>query len=174
MVKIAASLRNFRDRIKTSISLKTRNVLFFLAIFLVVFLAIVIRLSPLIRDITLIKGFDPWIQWYNAEYLDTHTLYEYFNWRDFKSWYPEGYFRGGLRPGLTFTVVVIHKILNFFGLPISLYDICFYFPAFMGGITVLTIYFLGKEILNKSTGLFAAFFLAFNPGYLQRTTAGFF
>ncbi|MFX0038262.1 MAG: STT3 domain-containing protein [Promethearchaeota archaeon] len=174
MVKIAASLRNFRDRIKTSVSLKTRNVLFFLAIFLVVFLAIVIRLSPLIHEVRLIKAFDPWIQWYNAEYLDTHTLYEYFTWRDYKSWFPEGHFRGGLRPGLTFSVVIFHKICEFFGIPISLYDICFYFPAFMGGLTVLVIYFLGKEVLNRSTGLFAAFFLAFNPGYLQRTTAGFF
>lgn len=174
MVKIFASLRNFRDRIRTSISIKFSNVLFFLAIIFLVILAIAIRLSPLVRGATLIKAFDPWIQWYNADYLDTHTLYEYFNWRDYKSWYPNGIFRGGLRPGLTFTVVIIHKILNFFGLPISLYDVCFYFPAFMGGITVLVMYFLGKEVLNKATGLFAAFFLAFNPGYLQRTTAGFF
>ncbi len=174
MVKILASLRNFRDRIRTSISLKFSNALFFLAILFLVILAIVIRLSPLVRGITLIKAFDPWIQWYNAEYLDTHTLYEYFNWVDYKSWYPDGYFRGGLRPGLTFTVVIIHQIFSFFGLPISLYDVCFYFPAFMGGITVLVMYFLGKEVLNKATGLFAAFFLAFNPGYLQRTTAGFF
>ncbi|MFX0023210.1 MAG: STT3 domain-containing protein [Candidatus Hermodarchaeota archaeon] len=174
MAKIGASLRNFRDRIKTSISLKTRNVLFFLAVFLVVVLALIIRLSPLIRDITLIKAFDPWIQWYNAEYLDTHTMYEYFNWVDYKSWYPEGYYRGFLRPGLTVTVVIFHRIFNFFGLPISLYDVCFYFPAFMGALTVLVMYFLGKEVLNRATGLFAAFFLAFNPGYLQRTTAGFF
>ncbi|MFW9826752.1 MAG: STT3 domain-containing protein [Candidatus Thorarchaeota archaeon] len=174
MVKIGSSLRNFRDRLRISVSIKTRNVLFFLALFLVVALAIIIRLSPLIRGLTLIKAFDPWIQWYNAEYLDSHTLFEYFHWIDTKSWYPEGYFRGSLRPGLTFTVVIIHQILNFFGLPISLYDVCFYFPAFMGGISVLAIYFLGKEILNRSTGLFAAFFLAFNPGFLQRTTAGFF
>ncbi|MFX1435599.1 MAG: STT3 domain-containing protein [Promethearchaeota archaeon] len=174
MVRVAASIRNFLDRIKTSVSLKTRNVLFFLAVFLVVFLALAIRLSPLIHEVRLIKAFDPWIQWYNAEYLDTHTLYEYFTWRDYKSWFPQGYFRGGLRPGLTFSVVIIHKFLEFFGLPISLYDICFYFPAFMGGLTVLVIYFLGKEMLNRSTGLIAAFFLAFNPGYLQRTTAGFF
>ncbi|MFX1391409.1 MAG: STT3 domain-containing protein [Promethearchaeota archaeon] len=174
MVKIANSLRNFRDRLRTSISIKTQNILFFLAIFLVVILAIIIRLSPLIRGLTVIKAFDPWIQWYNAEYLDTHTLYEYFNWVDPKSWAPDGIYRGALRPGLTFTVVIIHKIFTFFGFPVSLYDICFYFPAFMGGITVLVMYFLGKEVFNRATGLLAAFFLAFNPGYLQRTTAGFF
>ncbi|UCD00914.1 MAG: glycosyltransferase family 39 protein, partial [Promethearchaeota archaeon] len=174
MVKIFASLRNFRDRVRTSISIKTSNILFFVALFLVVVLAIVIRCSPIIRGNLLIKAFDPWIQWYNAEYLSEHTLYEYFTWVDYKSWYPTGFYRGGLRPGLTFTVVAIYHIFNFLGLPISLYQICFFFPAFMGGITVLVMYFLGKEILNRSTGLFAAFFLAFNPGYLQRTTAGFF
>ncbi len=174
MVKILTSIRNFRDRLRTSISVKVSNILFFLAIFLLVTLAIIIRCSPLIRGVNLIKAFDPWIQWYNAEYLNTHSLYEYFNWHDLKSWYPQGVNRGGLRPGLTFTVVILYNIFHFFGLPISLYNICFFFPAFMGGITVLVIYFLGKEINNRATGLFAAFFLAFNPGYLQRTTAGFF
>ncbi|MEE9377008.1 MAG: STT3 domain-containing protein [Candidatus Lokiarchaeia archaeon] len=174
MVKISTSLKNFRDRVRTSISVKTSNILFFIALFLLVTLSILIRLSPLIRGVTLIKAFDPWIQWYNAEYLNDHTLYEYFNWTDYKSWYPGGYYRGGLRPGLTMTVVSIYKIFHFFGLPISLYDICFYFPAFMGGITVIVMYLLGKEVLNRATGLFAAFFLAFSPGFLQRTTAGFF
>ncbi|MFX0164679.1 MAG: STT3 domain-containing protein [Candidatus Hodarchaeota archaeon] len=174
MVKIVASLRNFRDRIRTSISIKTQNVLFFFAIFLVIFLAILLRISPIIRGPRLIKAFDPWIQWYNAEYLSEHSLYEYFSWHDFKSWYPNGFYRGTLRPGLTFTVVIIYKILTFFGIPISLYDICYFFPAVMGGLTVLVIYFLGKEILDRGTGLIAAFFLAFNPGYMQRTMVGFF
>ena len=174
MVKILSSIRNFRDRTRASISIKSRNIILAIALILIVTLAILIRLSPLIHGIRLIKAFDPWIQWYNAEYLSEHTFYEYFNWVDTKSWYPEGIKRGNLRPGLPFTVVAIYNFFNFFGISISLYDICYFFPAFMGGITVLAIYFLGKEILNRGTGLFAAFFLAFNPGYLQRTTAGFF
>ncbi|MFW9821711.1 MAG: STT3 domain-containing protein [Candidatus Thorarchaeota archaeon] len=174
MVKILASLRNFRDRIRTSISIKTRNVLFFTAIFLVVFLAVLIRISPAFRGPLLIKAFDPWIQWYNSEYLSTHTLYEYFTWHDFKSWYPTGFYRGSLRPGLTFTVVGIYQVFNFLGLQVSLYEICYFFPAVMGGITVLVTYYLGKEIHDRGTGLIAAFFLAFNPGYMQRTMAGFF
>jgi dolichyl-diphosphooligosaccharide--protein glycosyltransferase len=139
-----------------------------------VFLAIMLRLTPILRGPRLIKAFDPWIQWYNSEYLSDHTLFEYFNWIDLKSWYPEGFNRGGLRPGLTFTVVIIHDLLTFFGLQVTLYDVCYFFPALMGGLTVLTIYFLGKEILDRGTGLIAAFFLAFNPGYMQRTMAGFF
>ncbi|MFX1479194.1 MAG: STT3 domain-containing protein, partial [Promethearchaeota archaeon] len=174
MPKILTSLQNFRDRIKTSVNIKTRNVLFFAALFLVVFLAILLRITPIIRGPRLIKAFDPWIQWYNAEYLSSHTLFEYFNWNDLKSWYPQGYYRGGLRPGLTFTVVIIYKFFRFLGIPVSLYDVCYFFPVFMGGLTVLVMYFLGKEVLDRGTGLVAAFFLAFNPGYAQRTMAGFF
>ena len=174
MTRIGESFKNFRDRIKASVNVKTRNILFFTALFLVVLMAILIRMTPILRGPNLIKAFDPWIQYYNAKYLSEHTLYEYFNWWDYKSWYPHGMDRSNLRPGLTFTVVIIYNVLNFFGLPISLYDVCFFFPAFMGGMTVLAAYFLGKEILDRRMGLFAAFFLALNTGHMQRTMAGFF
>ena len=171
---IYSSLKNLRDRARASVTIKTSNFVFFLALFLVVCLAIFIRLSPLSLGNYLIKAFDPWIQYYNAEYLSTHSIFEYFNWHDFKSWFPEGYNRGNLRPGLTFTVVTIYQIVNSLGIPISLYDICYFFPAIMGGMSVYAIYLVGKETLDRRCGLIAAFFLAFNPGFMQRTTAGFF
>ena len=174
MKKFVESLRNLLDRIRASITVKKQNVLFFIGLTLIVIMAIVIRTSPLIIDNFMIKAFDPWIQYYNANYLSQHTLYEYFNWRDFKSWFPEGFYRGSLRPGLTFTVVIIYKILNGLGIPVSLYDICYFFPAFMGGLTVLASYLLGKEVLDKKCGILFAFFMAFNPGFMQRTVAGFF
>lgn len=174
MSKIYSSLKNSRDRLRASITIKSYNILFFTALFLVLFLTILIRLSPVASGNFLIKAFDPWIQYYNAEYLSTHSVFEYFNWVDYKSWYPEGYTRGNLRPGLTFTAVIIFQLINSVGIPISLYDVCFYFPAFMGGASVLAIYLLGKEALDRRCGLIAAFFLAFNPGFMQRTMAGFF
>jgi len=174
MSKIYSSIKNLRDRARASITIKKFNVLFFLALFFVVFLAIYIRLSPVATGNYLIKAFDPWIQYYNAEYLSTHTVFEYFNWHDFKSWFPGGYTRSNLRPGLTFTVVAIYQFISSIGIPISLYDVCFYFPAFMGGASVFAIYLVGKETLDRRCGLIAAFFLAFNPGFMQRTTAGFF
>lgn len=174
MSRIANSLRNFRDRMRAGLTVKSQNVLLFLALLLLVAIAIAIRLSPIIVDNYLIKAFDPWIQYYNAEYLANHTIYEYFNWRDFKSWFPEGFNRAGLRPGLTFTVVAIYNFFKMLGIPISLYDVCFYFPAFMGGATVFASYLLGKEVLDKKCGLLFAFFMAFNVGFMQRTAAGFF
>ncbi|MBY8988750.1 MAG: glycosyltransferase family 39 protein, partial [Candidatus Lokiarchaeota archaeon] len=174
MSSIYSSLKNLRDRARASVSIKQFNILFFLALFFVVFLAIFIRLTPIASGNYLIKAFDPWIQYYNAEYLSTHSVFEYFNWHDFKSWFPEGISRANLRPGLTFTVVGIFQFFNSIGIPISLYDVCFYFPAFMGGASVFAIYLVGKEALDRRCGLIAAFFLAFNPGFMQRTTAGFF
>ncbi|MFX1296759.1 MAG: STT3 domain-containing protein, partial [Promethearchaeota archaeon] len=174
MIKIGDSLRNLRDRIRASVNVKPDNILFFMALSLVVIVAIMIRLTPILRGPLLIKAFDPWIQYYNAKYISEHSLYEYFHWHDEKSWYPEGKDRATLRPGLPFTAVIIYKILVFFGVPVTLYEVCYFFPAFMGGLTVLTAYFLGKEVYNRSCGLFTAFFLAFNTGHMQRTMAGFF
>ncbi|NHJ21176.1 MAG: hypothetical protein EAX91_09550 [Candidatus Lokiarchaeota archaeon] len=174
MSRIYSSLKNLRDRARASISIKQFNILFFLALFFVIFLAIYIRLSPIASDNSLIKAFDPWIQYYNANYLSTHSIFDYFHWHDFKSWFPQGYNRANLRPGLTFTVVAIYQFINSIGIPVSLYDVCFYFPAFMGGASVFAIYLVGKEALDRRCGLIAAFFLAFNPGFMQRTTAGFF
>ncbi len=174
MTKIFSSIKNFRDRLRATVTIKPHNMLFFAAIFLVVILAIIIRLSPVFMGNTLIKAFDPWIQYYNAEYLSTHSIYDYFHWHDYKSWFPEGFDRFKLRPGLTFTTVAIYNIFQFFGIPVSLYDVCFYFPAFMGGLTVYATYLLGKEILDRRLGLVSAFFMALVPGFMQRTVAGFF
>jgi len=174
MSKFTNSLQNFRDRVRSGLTIKRQNLLFLIALGLVVIVAIVVRLSPVAANNYLIKAFDPWIQLYNADYLSNHTIYQYFNWYDFKSWFPTGIYRANLRPGLTFTVVAVYNFFNAIGIPITLYNVCFYFPAVMGGITVLASYLLGKEVLDKKCGLLFAFFMAFNVGFMQRTTAGFF
>ncbi|MFX0071279.1 MAG: STT3 domain-containing protein [Candidatus Hermodarchaeota archaeon] len=174
MPKISTSIRNLGDRIRASVSVKSQNIIFSIALILVIVLAIMIRLTPILRGPLLIKAFDPWIQYYNAKYISEHSLYEYFHWKDTKSWYPEGRQRATLRPGLPFTAVAIYHMLNFIGIPVSIYEVCFYFPVFMGGFTVLAAYYLGKEVYDRSCGLFTAFFLAFNIGHMQRTMAGFF
>ncbi len=174
MSKFGNSIRNFRDRIRSGLTIKRQNLLLLIALVIVFILAIAIRISPIVVNNYLIKAFDPWIQYYNSDYLSTHTIYEYFNWYDFKSWFPSGYYRANLRPGLTFTVVAVYNFFNAIGIPISLYDVCFYFPAVMGGITVLACYLLGNEVLDKKCGLLFAFFMTFNVGFMQRTTAGFF
>ena len=97
MSRIGVSFKNFRDRMRSNINIKPKNFIFFLALLLIVILTFVIRISPILRGGQLIKAFDPWMQYYNVEYLNTHTLYEYFHWHDYKSWFPNGIDRFNLK-----------------------------------------------------------------------------
>jgi len=61
------------------------------------------------------------------------------------------------------------------GLSMSFYDWAIIWPAIMGALAVLGMFFLGKEMFNsKIAGFFAAFFLATIPAFITRTSAGFF
>ncbi len=56
---------------------------------------------------------------------------------------------------------------------ITLYWIGVWVPAFLGALQVLFMFFLGKELFNsRKIGLLSAAFLAFAPGILYRSSAG--
>ncbi len=46
-----------------------------------------------------------------------------------------------------------------------------WFPAILGALTLIPIYFIGKELHNRITGLFSAFFFAVTPAILARNSA---
>ncbi len=46
-----------------------------------------------------------------------------------------------------------------------------WFPALIGALTLIPIYFIGKELHNRITGLFSAFFFAVTPAILARNSA---
>ncbi len=48
------------------------------------------------------------------------------------------------------------------------------YPAIAGGLMALVMYFIGKEMFDKTTGVCAAFFLAASPAILHRSSAGWF
>ncbi|HEY49631.1 MAG TPA: oligosaccharyl transferase, archaeosortase A system-associated [Dehalococcoidia bacterium] len=49
-----------------------------------------------------------------------------------------------------------------------------YFPAILGALTTIPVYFIGKELCNKKAGLIAAALIAVMPGqFLMRTLLGF-
>jgi len=49
-----------------------------------------------------------------------------------------------------------------------------FYPALVGALGVVVMYFLGKETFDRLTGISAAFFLATIAGVMHRTSAGFF
>ncbi|MHA1729994.1 MAG: STT3 domain-containing protein [Promethearchaeota archaeon] len=172
--KLKKLFTNLVEKIKISVRMKKESVVIFFALVLIIFLGVLVRCSPIFAGPALIDAFDPWVQYNTAEYFSTHSLYDYFHWYSNQTWYPEGYARYDLRPGLIFASVGTFKILTFVGIPVTIYDVCYYWPALMGGLTILTMFFLGREILDNRSGLIAAFFLAFSPGHMQRTVVGFF
>ncbi|MBD3351929.1 MAG: hypothetical protein GF364_10630 [Candidatus Lokiarchaeota archaeon] len=166
--------RELRDRIKTSIRMRIESPFIILALIMIIALGVLVRCSPIFRSHALIKAFDPWIQYYSTEYLSEHSLYEYYHWYSYQFWFPEGTPRFELRPGLVFLTTGLYKVLNFFGISVTIFDLCYAWPVIMGGLTILIMFFLGKEILDSRAGLLAAFFLAFSPGHMQRTVLGFY
>ena len=49
-----------------------------------------------------------------------------------------------------------------------------YFPAILGALTIIPVYFIGKELFNRNAGLFCAGILAILPGeFLFRSLLGF-
>jgi dolichyl-diphosphooligosaccharide--protein glycosyltransferase len=106
------------------------------------------------------------------------------------SWYPHGYnISNSIFPGLATTAAVFYQIANALNLapapilssnvyhPLTadpIFNFCVIFPVIMATLTVLVIYFLGRDIGGKEVGLFSAFFLALSSSYISRTSLGFF
>lgn len=133
-----------------------------------------VRSFPIFYNYPILKAFDPWVQYSATQYIVEQGPLAFFTYIDYRRWYPYGYLIYKLYPGLPFTAAGAYFLFNIFGIQIGVYETVIIFPAIMGAISVFAIYFLGKIIHNKKTGLLAALFLAILPAYVQRTVAGFF
>lgn len=155
----------------------------FSALFLILFVAFVLRIFPLKWEIqagsTHLSEFDPYFQYRFTEYIVKNGFISWAwpspGWLDTQRWYPSGiYIAKTGYPGLPFTAAFLFEIVSALGVNVDLMTFCALFPAILGMLACLAIYFLGKDIGGKSVGLFASLFLAVSPSFLQRTSAGFF
>ncbi|RLI46054.1 hypothetical protein DRO69_03905, partial [Candidatus Bathyarchaeota archaeon] len=150
-------------------------------LFIILTIAFMIRLLPM-RWGTYLSEFDPYWQYRLTKHMVENGPFSWTTgWsttnpsRDFMSWYPYG--RNVARssfPGLAFTAASSYLVLNALGLSMTLLEFVVLFPAIMGTLTCLVIFFLGKDIGGKEVGLFSALFLALNAAYIGRTSWGFF
>jgi len=76
--------------------------------------------------------------------------------------------------GVPFTSAFFYFILNGFGISVDVITVSLILPAFMGALTAVVAFFLGRELYNNTVGLFTGIFTAFIPAFLQRTIAGFY
>ena len=138
--------------------------------------AFLIRIiSVLFHNPVIIKAFDPHMQLRSAEYIKEHGLISFFKWYDNFSWYPYGRDVGSsMYIMVPLTALAVYYTLHLFGINISLATAAWYAPAIMGTFGVVFGYYLGKELISKRAGIIVALLLSVSPGYLSRTTGGFF
>jgi len=152
------------------------------ALALILFIAFGVRILPLKWEIQSgslhLSEFDPYHQYRFTEYIVNHGFLAWIwpePWIDYQRWYPQGApVATTALPGLPLTAAFFYKIVSLFATNLSLRDFCVVFPAIMGALTCLALYFLGKDIGGKKLGMFAALLLALSPSYIQRTSIGFF
>jgi len=154
---------------------------------LILILAFTIRLLPM-RWGYYLSEFDPYFQYRMTKDMVDNGFLHWTGWRDEMSWWPWG--RNVVItqfPGVAFTAATFYTVLNALGVPMvpsspsanplasdPIYNFVVIFPVIMATLTVLAIYFFGKDLGGKEVGLFAAFFLALNASHIGRTSLGFF
>jgi len=162
------------------------SIITFSALALILFTAFVVRLFPMRWEIDpttgkstlLLSEFDPYFQYRFTEYILKNGFIAWAwpePWNDTQRWYPQGFIVArSAYPGLPMTAAFLYKIISLLGVGVDLMSFCSLFPAIMGMLACLVIYFLGKDIGGKPVGLVAALFLALHPSHIQRTSVGFF
>ncbi|MEM4643258.1 MAG: STT3 domain-containing protein [Candidatus Bathyarchaeia archaeon] len=153
---------------------------------IILFIAFSIRLFPLKWEIDpstgktslLLSEFDPYFQYRFTEYIVKNGFISWAwpnQWVDYQRWYPYGInVAKAAFPGLPLTAAFLYQVISILGVNIDLMSFCAIFPAIMGMLASLAIYFLGKDLGGEPVGLLAALFLALHPSYVQRTSLGFF
>jgi len=162
------------------------SLMHFSLLFLILFIAIMVRLLPLRWGFHL-SEFDPHFQYRVTKHMVENGFFAWTSWHDSMGWYPGGRDMGALvYPGLPATAAFFYVILGALGLspapmftssPLTvdpIFNFCVIFPIVMATLTCLVIYFLGRDVGGKEVGLFSAFFLALNSSYIGRTSLGFF
>jgi len=180
--KIVDSLRRVGGlRVKVSHA----TLLEFSILILILMLGFTVRLLPM-RWGYYISEFDPYWQYRVTKDIVQNGYLHWATWQDKMSWWPWGRDVGGSTfPGLPMTMATFFIALNALGIPMApsfttnplasdpVYNFVVIFPVIMATLTIIAIYFFGKDIGGKEVGLFAAFFLALNASYIGRTELGF-
>jgi dolichyl-diphosphooligosaccharide--protein glycosyltransferase len=146
------------------------------SLILVFIIALLVRLAPVFVPYqALLKEFDPFYFLSNVNFIVKNGFAAWFTWKDNSVWYPFGRdVAGNTYPGMVFTAVLIYYFVNAIGIQASTFTVAYFMPVLFGGLTPIVVYFLGKEVYDKRSGLLAAFFIALSPAIIQRQVAGFF
>ncbi|MFW9780274.1 MAG: STT3 domain-containing protein [Candidatus Heimdallarchaeota archaeon] len=156
-------------------TLTRQHILLYSSLVLIFVIAFIVRIFPFFRYEVILSANDPYSQLRAAEYISENGLFAFFSWVDYQTWYPEGRFWGKSQYiGTPLSAVLLHELALILGIDVPLQVAAYFQPAITGSLTVIAIYFLGKELANKKVGILSALLLAVSAGHLQRTVVGFF
>jgi dolichyl-diphosphooligosaccharide--protein glycosyltransferase len=157
------------------------SIMSYSALLLILFIAFTIRVLPLRWEIPTgtvrLSEFDPYYQFSLTRHMVQNGLLSPYwptPWVNTQQWYPQGLDMSHSMPALPMTTAILYDIITFLGANVDLMTFASLMPAIIGTICCLIIYFIGKDMGGKPTGLLAALFLALAPSFLQRTALGFF
>jgi len=187
MAKVGEGLKEkLNDRLepfgRLRIQISHGSIIAISALALILFVAFVARILPLRWEnlsggTALLNEFDPYYQFSITQHMVTNGLLSPYwptHWINNQLWYPFGYDMATSLPSTPMTGAVLYDIAKAFGANIDLMTFAAMIPPFIGVISCLVVYFLGKDMGGKTVGLFAALFFALEPSIEQRTSLGFF
>jgi dolichyl-diphosphooligosaccharide--protein glycosyltransferase len=154
----------------------------FLAMALTFALALLYRLQPAQYGYTL-DEFDSYFHYYctNIVVTDISTkglagLLGFFSVVDQHFWYPVGYnMAKETFAGFYYTTAFLYLFLTkVLGIGISLFDYTVIQPVYFGSLIIIPVFLLGRKIRGTGTGIAAAFFTIVTPGFLLRSSIGWY
>lgn len=179
---------NFHERYEfTRSHVKRETVLLQISLFFIMAVAFLLRFEGAFEFNWALLANDPYSQLIGAVYMNNQLqtvglwgmLVGWLTYVDPIFWFPNPGARiyGATQHiGTGLTGVIVKQVFLLFGMNLTMEQASFLAPGFCGTLSILVMYFLGKELGNgnKRLGLLAAFFYAFDPGNLQRSMSGFF
>ena len=166
-------LRKAFHRPKSKIS--RGSILLVVTLFIIFTTALLLRVEPLLDTQPIVRAFDPWFQLKVTDYVSKNGYGAFFTWYDATTWVPFG--RDIAKTsyvGVPFTSAFFYFLLNALGIHVDVLTVSLLLPAFMGSLTAIVAFFLGKEMSNNTVGLLTGLFTAFIPAFITRTVAGFY
>ena len=152
-------------------NLKLKHLLILVVLILSFSISLILRSQVLDYGYEL-NEFDPFFNFRATEFLVNNGLFEYLDWHDVKSWYPNGRdISATSQVMLHVTAAITYQI---FGSSMELYDFTILFPGIIGALTTIVIFVLVRTIGGTTAGLFASLLFAISVPIIIRGSMGWF
>jgi dolichyl-diphosphooligosaccharide--protein glycosyltransferase len=174
-------VNGFKSLGRFHVTVSHNSLLYLSALLLIGFIAFTIRILPIRWEIpsgTLQLGeFDSFFEYSLTSHMVHYGLLSPYwptHWIDMQQNYPWGLDMAQSLPVLPFVGAALYDIVSFLGVNISLMNFCSILPPVLGTISVLVLYFIGKDMGGKTVGLLAALFLALDSSVIGRNNLGWY